>query len=106
MNPSIAGQQRERGEHREGDADRRRDRQPIEERDAEGEHAEQGDAHDDPGEEHRATRGVGGVHDRRPRRPAGHESLSVPRHDEQRVVDADAKPDEQHELRSRTRASS
>ena len=53
------GQEGQGGGHGEGHRDGRGDRQAVEEGDAEGELAEQGDAHRDPGEQDGAA---GGVH--------------------------------------------
>ena len=91
MKPSRAGQQGEGGDHGEGHADGGGHGQAVEERHAEGEHAEQGDADDDPGEQHGPARGVDRVDDRRLDVAAGDETLAVPGHDEQGVVDADAR---------------
>ena len=92
------GQQRQGGHHGEGHADGGRHGQPVQEADAEGEHAEQRDAHDDPGEEDGPARGVDRVDDGGLRVAPGHEPLAVPGHDEEGVVDADAQPDEEHQL--------
>ena len=52
MNPKQCGEQGQRRDHGQQDADGGGYRQPIEEADAQGEHPEQGDADDDAGEEH------------------------------------------------------
>ena len=65
MKPSRAGQQGQGGDHGEGHAEGGGHGQAVEERHPEGEHPEQGDAHDDAGEQHGPARGVHRVHDRR-----------------------------------------
>ena len=59
---------------------------------------EQGDAHDDAGEQDGPARGVDGGDDGRFGVPAGEQPLAVPGDDEQGVVDADPEADQQHEL--------
>ena len=98
MKPEHGGQQCQRGHHGERDADGGRHGQPVQEAHAEGEHAEQRDAHDDPGEEDRPARGVDRVDDGVLRVPPGDEALAVPRHDEEGIVHADAEPDQEHQF--------
>ena len=57
------GQQGERGDHGEGHAECGGDGQPVEEGHPEGEHPEESDADDDPGEENGPSRRVDGVPD-------------------------------------------
>ena len=98
MNPSIAGRNVSAGDHREQHADAGGDREPVEEADPQGEHPEERDAHDRPGEQHGATgrvdRELYRGRDVAPRP----EALTVTRDDEQGVVDADPEADQQHEL--------
>ena len=90
-------QQRQRRQHGEQHGDGGRDRDPVEERQAERELAEQRDADGQAGEEDRPSRGV----DRQRRgflgRSTGLDGIAVPGDDEQRVVHADAEPDQDAE---------
>ena len=92
-------QQRQRSRHRQQHGDHRGDRQSVHEVDAGGEHPEQRDHHGRTGEQDRPP---GGVH----RRSYG--AVGVPQFevvlaeasdDEQRIVDPDAEPDHQRQLR-------
>jgi len=61
--PDQRGQQRLRGHHREQHRDGRGDGRPGQHADADGKHPEQGDAHGDPGEHDRPSRGARGGDD-------------------------------------------
>jgi len=91
-------QQGQRGQHGEGNGNRRRHRHPVEEAHAQGEHAQQGDADGDPGEQHGPPRRVERVDDRALGRQPATQSLAVAGDDEQGVVDPHAKADQRREL--------
>ena len=88
------GQHRDRREHGEDHGERAGDRQPVEEAEVEHQDAEQRDAHRAAREQDGAPGGV----ERRDRRlfwrQSRFQAAPVPGDDEQRIVDADAKPDE------------
>ena len=92
------GEQGQRRDHGQEDADGGSYRQSIEEADTQGEHPEQGDTDDDAGAEHRPPGGVHGVDDGALGVPTRDESLAVPGDDEQRIVDANPEPDEEDQL--------
>ncbi len=88
------GQQRQRRGHREQHGDDRRRSQPVEEAQAEDQQAEQRDADGPAGEQHRAAGRVERAHGRLFRRDGRPSALAIAGDDEERVVDADAQPDE------------
>ncbi len=98
--PQQCREQRERRQHREGDRDGRSDRDTVEERHADGEHAGQRDADRDPGEDHAATRGGRGAFQRFRRWQSFTQALPVAGEHEQRVVDAHAEPEQRGDLRA------
>ncbi len=91
-------QEGERCDHREQHADARGDGEAVEEADPQREHPQQRDADDRAGEQHGAPGRVDGQLNRAPDVAARLQPLSVTGHDEQRVVHADTKADQQHEL--------
>ena len=88
-----------RGKHAQH-RDRRRHGQPVEEVDAERAHPHQGDDDGDPREDHRAAGRVHRERDRAANVAAVRAiDLAVAGDDEERVIDADAEPDHQRQLR-------
>ena len=98
--PKEAEQRREqcqRRQHGQGHGDGRGHGDAVEERDAQGELAQQRDAHGDPGEEHRSPRGVDGVHRGLLDAAPALQPRAVAGHDQQGVVDPDSEADQHAE---------
>ncbi len=93
------GQQGHRGGHREQDGERGGDGDTVEEAQAQDQHAEQRHAHRAAREDHRPAGGGDGLLRGPGDAQAAFEPAAVPGDDEQRVVDADAEPDEHAEHR-------
>ena len=84
-------------EHDHEHGKRRSDSEAGEEVDAQDEQPEQSDDHRSAGKEHGPTGGLDGLHRRILGRMTGKDGLPEPVHDEQRVVDANAKTDHRSE---------
>ena len=91
--PEHGGQQRDRGQHGAGHHRGGADAQAADERQAHGQHADQGDDHGEAGEQHGPPGGVDGGDHRLLGVEAGLERLAIAGDDEQGVVDAHADAD-------------
>jgi hypothetical protein len=102
----AADHRRDHGHRRERDGrdrDRAADRDAVQERQAQQQHAEQRDDDGDRREHHGPARGVERLLDRAVAIHAGPDLAAEARHDEQRVVDADAEADQLRELAGEVR---